>query len=1139
MSVHQIRRNKRVASALLAGVGVLSTSAGLVQHIDAGATGSTIGAVSGKVFQDFNANGARDLTSTIPNAGGGSVGVAVDAGVAGVGVRAVDDDGDVVATAVTDAAGGYTLNVVGSAAGYVRVEFGPLPVGFKEGPRGVNSGSTVQVVALGATNADLGINKPADYCQNNPNLVVSCFLTGSDTSVRAVPYSGGKAAPYPSFLTHPAVTTPNWTSAATMPGSGSTYGLGWDPNTRSLFAASFYKLNIVPTVPVLVDPPVDYTGDGYLDGSINQTIDVSPFGAAGPGAVYIAGSATPFVNLGSRAGVDPVLANPAVVLAQPETDLAKLNAAAQRQDALIQAYGTVGLGDIDVSEDGKTLFVMNLGDRKLYHVPLVGSPPAPIADSAVVSIPTSPEITTAQVPCASNSLLRPMGLGLKDGEVFIGVTCASSGQTSVLRYSPGTQTFTGTVLSFTGANTGYWLPISYQKWNLPTDIAFDGNDMLLGIREGRSDVTTNVTGTGDLLRACLSGPWSWTLEANGTCGATTTAGSGNTEGPAGGEYYYQDGGEFLEAALGSIANIAGFPDMAATTYDSFALYEGNVSWFDHSTGTRTKAWTAYERANEPNTLGKQSGLGDLEALCDRAPIEIGDRLWNDADGDGLQDPNELGIANVTLMLFAADGVTVAGRAVTDANGYYVFGGANNTNLTSGFELTPNTNYSIQLDMADPDLPTGYAVTKRVNAPATIDANSDANPAGTVSVRTGDVGSNIHTFDIGLHPLHSLGNRVWRDSNSDGLRTDDEPVAGGVAISLFDSLGTLVGQTTTDASGYYRFDRLGAGSYVVRVDASNFVGGLLAGYKETLVVPDPNSDVNNDSNGLATVDAATTGVSSGVIVLGGGEPLGEADTSGVTGDAIDSRSNLSVDFGFVLVPVTTTTLAPIDATTTSTTTTTATTTASTTTTPATTTTTTAVFDSTSTSMVPTTTAAPTATVVVPVVAVDPASTEVLPTTTTPATTTPTSTSNPIPTTTTPATTTSLPVANGNGVVVGTVFLDRSRDGKRDQGEGGTAASQSIQLVDASGKVIATTVVSSDGSFRFVQIPPGKYSVVLSDSIVAVDVNSSGTSSEADVPIVTEVDELSLTGSNATELLVVGFVLIGAGLLLAVGRRRTPR
>jgi LPXTG-motif cell wall-anchored protein len=74
---------------------------------------------------------------------------------------------------------------------------------------------------------------------------------------------------------------------------------------------------------------------------------------------------------------------------------------------------------------------------------------------------------------------------------------------------------------------------------------------------------------------------------------------------------------------------------------------------------------------------------------------------------------------------------------------------------------------------------------------------------------------------------------------------------------------------------------------------------------------------------------------------------------------------------------------------------------------------------------------------------------------------------------------------------------------------------------------------------VQIPPGKYSVVLGDSIVAVDVNGSGTSSEADVPIVTEVDELSLTGSNATDLLFVGFVLIGAGLLLAVGRRRVPR
>jgi hypothetical protein len=40
---------------------------------------------------------------------------------------------------------------------------------------------------------------------------------------------------------------------------------------------------------------------------------------------------------------------------------------------------------------------------------------------------------------------------------------------------------------------------------------------------------------------------------------------------------------------------------------------------------------------------------------------IGDFVWNDADGDGVQDPGELGIPGVTVNLYAADGGTFAAR----------------------------------------------------------------------------------------------------------------------------------------------------------------------------------------------------------------------------------------------------------------------------------------------------------------------------------------------------------------------------------------------------------------------------------------------------------------------------------------------
>ena len=41
---------------------------------------------------------------------------------------------------------------------------------------------------------------------------------------------------------------------------------------------------------------------------------------------------------------------------------------------------------------------------------------------------------------------------------------------------------------------------------------------------------------------------------------------------------------------------------------------------------------------------------DFELLSIPAPVEIGDRVWYDADKNGLQDPDEPGLANVTVAL---------------------------------------------------------------------------------------------------------------------------------------------------------------------------------------------------------------------------------------------------------------------------------------------------------------------------------------------------------------------------------------------------------------------------------------------------------------------------------------------------------
>ncbi len=167
--------------------------------------------------------------------------------------------------------------------------------------------------------------------------------------------------------------------------------------------------------------------------------------------------------------------------------------------------------------------------------------------------------------------------------------------------------------------------------------------------------------------------------------------------------------------------------------------------------------------------------------------------------------------------------------------------------------------------------------------------------------------------------YSIGNRVWFDVNNDGKinknRFPEEVGATGVSVSLFadtngDGQPDNIAQplkTISTSSGYYRFNGLSAGNYVVRINPSNFAdNGVLQGYLNTAIqtADDTDSDaVNAGENGVLPNgqrnNVQNTGVLSGSITLGPNlsEPVGETDVSGSDKGEFDKYANLTVDFGF--------------------------------------------------------------------------------------------------------------------------------------------------------------------------------------------------------------------------------------------------
>jgi len=193
---------------------------------------------------------------------------------------------------------------------------------------------------------------------------------------------------------------------------------------------------------------------------------------------------------------------------------------------------------------------------------------------------------------------------------------------------------------------------------------------------------------------------------------------------------------------------------------------------------------------------------DERALPGKA--SIGDLVWKDLDGDGLQDTGEPGFQGVTVELYTSTH-TLGGTTTTDVSGSYSF-----TNLDLG-------NYYLKFYA-----PSGYVFSPQDQG--TDDAkDSDANPStGQTAVTTLTSGETDNTWDAGMYEASpppqkaSIGDFVWEDVDGNGIQDVGETGIQGVTVKLYDSGDNLVATTTTSADGSYGFTNLNPGDYYLEL-----------------------------------------------------------------------------------------------------------------------------------------------------------------------------------------------------------------------------------------------------------------------------------------------------------------------------------
>lgn len=278
----------------------------------------------------------------------------------------------------------------------------------------------------------------------------------------------------------------------------------------------------------------------------------------------------------------------------------------------------------------------------------------------------------------------------------------------------------------------------------------------------------------------------------------------------------------------------------------------------------------------------------------QAPFpQIGDRVWKDLNGNGVQDPGEPGIAGVTLQLF--QGTKLVGTTVTDGQGAYAFNSWNVTNGTADTSddgLTAGMAYEIRVAANQSALLGLRPTTSKTGTDADRDSDAVAGTAGAALDFTMGPDELYSNYDFGYAAAASVGSVVWADANNNGVKDGNEPGMPGVTVRLLDVTGTHeVATTTTGADGSYLFGGLMPGTYIVEVAKANWAGGgVLSGYASSTGV---NGQAVGPYEGVKTPDP--NGGKPGVYDHGTtADGVVRSRPVAVMGDALDNRR---AAFGF--------------------------------------------------------------------------------------------------------------------------------------------------------------------------------------------------------------------------------------------------
>jgi len=242
--------------------------------------------------------------------------------------------------------------------------------------------------------------------------------------------------------------------------------------------------------------------------------------------------------------------------------------------------------------------------------------------------------------------------------------------------------------------------------------------------------------------------------------------------------------------------------------------------------------------------------------------QVSGSLFDDTNGNGIQDGGETGIANVAIALRVPGFVTDIVTVFTDATGAYVL----TAPLAGNWDVVVSDTGGLL---------TGWSLTT-ANQPLNVTINNGQVIAGQ------NFGYQLTT------PPATIRGRIFDDQDASGLQNGAEAGLAGVSLSLHNGSGALVGAATTNILGDFQFANLAAGNYTLTISDSS---GLLVNRYLTTATPSPVSIVGLSAGATVVTDFGyRLGSTIGDVVFDDADASGTytAGDSGVYGVTVELR-----------------------------------------------------------------------------------------------------------------------------------------------------------------------------------------------------------------------------------------------------------